>query len=69
MGVSSHWRLFADCPSAGHDMICLDYQECGPTGEPRVVHVDQESGYKTTLVAEDFESFIRGLEDDEAFEE
>lgn len=58
---------FADCPSAGHDMLCLDYRECGPTGEPKVVHVDQELDYKITLVADDFEAFVRGLEGDEAF--
>lgn len=59
---------FSDCPSAGHDMICLDYRECGPDGEPTVVHVDQEDDYKITFVAASFEAFIRGLEDDEAFE-
>jgi hypothetical protein len=59
---------FADCPSAGHDMLCLDYRTCGPEGEPSVVHVDQELEYKITFVARDFESFIRGLQSDEDFE-
>ena len=59
---------FADCPSAGHDMLCLDYRGCGPKGEPSVVHIDQELGYKITYVADNFESFVRGLEPDEAFE-
>lgn len=58
---------FAGCPSAGHDMLCLDYRQCGPRGEPQVVHVDQEWDYQITVVAETFEAFIRGLEDDEAF--
>jgi hypothetical protein len=60
---------FADCPSAGHDMLCLDYRACGPNGEPAVVHVDQEFDYKVTFVAASFEAFICGLEGDEAFEE
>ncbi len=59
---------FADCPSAGHDMLCLDYRACGPVGEPQVVHVDQELEYRVTFVASSFEAFIRGLQRDAAFE-
>ena len=59
---------FADCPSAGHDMMCLDYRDCGLEGEPRVVHVDQESDYKVTFVADSFEAFICGLQGDDAFD-
>lgn len=57
-----------DCPSAGHDMIFLDYRECGPEGEPKVVHIDQECDYKITHLADSFEEFICGLVSDEEFE-
>lgn len=56
---------FADCPTAGHDMIGLDYRKCGKDGEPEVVHVAQTGDYKITLLAKDFETFIRGLVDEE----
>lgn len=56
-----------DCPSGGHDMIFLDYRECGPSGEPKVVHIDQEMDYEITPLADSFEEFIRGLVNEENF--
>lgn len=49
------------CPSAVHNMIFLDYRECGSEGEPQVVHIDQERDYKITFLAGDFEEFVCGL--------
>lgn len=57
-----------DCPSAGHDMIALDYTHCGPTGEARVVHIDQERDYQTTVIASTFAEFIRKLLPEDEFE-
>ncbi|KAJ6236210.1 hypothetical protein M0813_28132 [Anaeramoeba flamelloides] len=57
-----------DCPSGGHDMVCLDYSKCGKNGEPEVVHIDQEHNYKKTFVAANFEEFVKGLKDEEEFE-
>jgi hypothetical protein len=58
----------ADTPTAGHEMIALDYRECGKQGEPRVVYVDQEDDYSITFVAPDFAAFVRGLADEEEYD-
>lgn len=60
--------VIADTPSAGHDMFFLDYRDCGPQGEPAVVHVDNELGNVITTIAPDFGSFIRGLHEEPAVE-
>jgi hypothetical protein len=65
--MRTRWRYPAwgisvcNCPSAGHDMIMLDYRKCGRDGEPEVVHVCQETGHMVTFLATDFEAFVRGL--------
>ena len=64
-GYPADGVYICDCPSAGHDMILLDYSSCGLQGEPCVVHVDQENDYKKTFLAKDFETFIRGLRAEE----
>lgn len=59
----------ADTPSAGHEMIMLDYRDCGPQGEPSVVHVDQELDFHVTFVAPDFASFIKGLVPEDVYDD
>ncbi|MFD8749571.1 SMI1/KNR4 family protein [Kitasatospora sp. NPDC059577] len=59
---------FADTPSAGHDMLALDYRACGRHGEPTVVHVDQENDFAITLLAENFEAFVTGLVDESVYD-
>ncbi|MFG0215921.1 SMI1/KNR4 family protein [Brevibacillus porteri] len=60
--------VICDCPSAGHDVVMLDYRACGRDGEPEVIHVDQESDYEITFLAENFEAFIRGLVSEEEYD-
>lgn len=50
-----------DTLSGGHDMIFLDYSDCGPEGEPCVVHIDQEGDYEITYLADNFKDFVDGL--------
>lgn len=57
--------VIADTPSAGHDMIFLDYSQCGRDGEPRVVCVDQEWDYRVRVLADNFEKFISKLRTEE----
>ena len=44
-----------------HEVFFLDYRACGPQGEPKVSHVDQEYNYRITVLAENFEEYIRKL--------
>ena len=53
----------------GHDMIFLDYSDCGPEGEPCVVNIDQEEDYEITYLADNFKDFIDGLFSDEEYED
>ncbi len=55
-------------PTAGHDAIMLDYSDCGPQGEPRIVYVDPEDD-KTAVLATNFEEFLCGLTDCRPYEE
>lgn len=60
--------VICDCPSAGHDVVMLDYRACGRDGEPEVIHVDQEDDYEITFLADNFEAFIKGLVSEEQYD-
>ena len=49
-------------------MIMLNYSACSKTGETTVVHVEQEFDYKITFLAENFESFIKSLVNENQYE-
>jgi hypothetical protein len=56
--------IICDTPSGGHDYVMLDYRECGPKGEPRVVHAVQGEGLRgLTVLAPDFAAFVAALSD------
>lgn len=60
-----------DTISGGHNIIFLDYSDCGPQGEPCVVEINQERNYEITYLADHFKEFISGLfeDDDEDYSE
>jgi hypothetical protein len=61
--------VVAQCPSAGHDAVMLDYRRCGAQGEPQVVHVSVEEDEEPniTFLANNFQEFLAGLVNEEQF--
>jgi hypothetical protein len=68
-------NLISICSSnSGHSNIYLDYNECGPQGEPRVIAIDNELDMEGLnaepfVLAENFEDFISRLCDYDEEEE
>lgn len=60
--------IIADTESGGHDMIYLDYRECGKNGEPKVSVCFQEYDYEIQVLANSFEEFISMLISQEELE-
>ncbi|GLW92705.1 SMI1/KNR4 family protein [Actinokineospora globicatena] len=58
--------VICDLPSGGHDTVMLDYRECGVTGEPAVVYVDEDRVPRR--VAGTFAEFLAILRDCGSFE-
>ena len=68
-GYPERGLIIAETPAGPHALIMLDYSACGPTGEPCVIRVDQESEFEILVLAKDFESFIAALIDEEEDED
>lgn len=50
----------------------LDYSQCGPQGEPRVIYVDVETkdgNPHVVVLAENFEEFLQGFKSKDEFPE
>lgn len=60
--------IIADTESGGHEMIYLDYCECGKDGEPKVSVCFQEYDYEVQVLANNFEEFIGMLISEEELE-
>ena len=60
--------IITDTESGGHDMIYLDYRECGKDGEPKVSVCFQEYDYEVQVLANNFEEFIGMLISEEELE-
>ena len=67
-GYPEYGVYIADTPSAGHEMILLDYRKNGKDGEPEVIYIDQENDYQEVFLARDFETFVRGLVPESTYE-
>lgn len=61
--------IIADTESGGHDMIYLDYRECGKGGEPKVSACFSEYDNKIQVLADSFEEFLSMLVTEEEVEE
>jgi hypothetical protein len=54
--------VVAYTPSAGHEVVMLDYTDCGPRGEPVVLYVDErDRGWAAVRVAPSFAAFLERL--------
>ena len=61
--------IIADTESGGHEMIYLDYRECGEGEEPKVSVCFQEYDYEIQVLANSFKEFLSMLVSAEEFEE
>lgn len=59
--------VIGDTPSAGEEVLMLDYSTVGSHGEPSVAHIAEDRIPRT--VAETFEAFLAQLEPCAAFEQ
>lgn len=60
--------MIGDTISGGHEIIYLDYRECGRHGEPKVSICFQESDYEIVTLANNFEEFVENLISEEELE-